>query len=381
MRLALLYHQLIARGGLEGYLREFAGQLHGAGHELVMVTSRIDEPMRALAAEIRLIPPALSSRGTLARFAERSAALLPELKADAVLGFGRTWRQDLHRAGGGCHWHYSRMLPWWKRLKPKNQLELALEKKLYTGGGTRHFVVNSSKVKAELAEAYQVPPERVSVIHTAVDTGKWQPAATPEIRRDLRKTLGIPDSVPALLFASLDHRRKGLDPLLAALAHIPEARLWVAGQPLDSWQGAIQKLGLTSRVTGIGRADLLPWYQAADWFVHPTFYDACANTVLQSMSCGLPGLISPADGASEFIRVGENGLLLGNPGDAEALADQLRRALSQSEPARRQLGAAARKTVLPLTWAAHLEQWLRLIGHTAGQPNLGMDRRAGFQEG
>jgi hypothetical protein len=57
VRLALLYHQFITRGGLEGYLREFAAQLQAAGHELVLVTSRIDEPMRALAAEVRLIPP------------------------------------------------------------------------------------------------------------------------------------------------------------------------------------------------------------------------------------------------------------------------------------------------------------------------------------
>ena len=57
MRLALLYHQFITKGGLEGYLREFAGQLQAAGHELVLVTSRIDEPVRALAAEVRIIPP------------------------------------------------------------------------------------------------------------------------------------------------------------------------------------------------------------------------------------------------------------------------------------------------------------------------------------
>jgi UDP-glucose:(heptosyl)LPS alpha-1,3-glucosyltransferase len=368
VRLALLYHQFITRGGLEGYLREFAGQLHSAGHELIMVTSRIDEPMRALAAEVRHIPPALSSRGTLARFAERSAALVPELKADAVLGFGRTWRQHLHRAGGGCHWHYSRMLPWWKRLKPKNQLELALEKKLYTGGGTRHFVVNSAKVKEELAEAYQVPAERVSVLHTAVDTQKWQPAATPEIRQELRKTLGIPDGVPALLFASLDHRRKGLGTLLPALAQIPEVRLWVAGQPLDAWRGELRKYGMESRATGVGRADLLPYYQAADWFVHPTHYDACANTVLQSMACGLPGFISVNDGAVEFVRKKQNGMILGNPANSEQIAAELKWLLGRSEQQRRAMGAAARETVLPLTWAAHLGQWLKLIGNTAGAP-------------
>ena len=357
MRLALLYHQFITRGGLEGYLREFSGQLKAAGHELVLVTCRIDETLRELADDVRIIPPALTSRGTLARFAERSAALVPDLKVDAVLGFGRTWRQDLHRAGGGCHWHYSRMLPWWKRLKPKNRLELSLERRLYTGGETRHFVVNSSKVKGELIEAYQVPPERISVIHTAVDAVRWHPSPDSATRAGLRKDLGIPTDTPALLFASLDHRRKGLGTLLPALAQIPGARLWVAGQSLDAWCGEIQKYGLTGRVTGLGRADLLPWYQAADWFVHPTHYDACANTVLQSMACGLPGLISTADGASGFIREGENGTLLHHPGDAEELAMKLRWALGKSESERLGIACASRETVLPLTWGAHLSGW------------------------
>ena len=361
MRLALLYHQFITRGGLEGYLREFAAQLQAAGHELVLVTSRIDEPMRALAAEVRLIPPARTSRGTLSRFAEQSAALVPDLRVDAVLGFGRTWRQDFHRAGGGCHWHYSGMLPWWKRWKPKNRLELALEWKLYTGGQTRHFIVNSSKVRRELAEAYQVPAGRVTVIHTAVDTDRWQPAPDLATRAALREKLGIPANTPALLFASLDHRRKGLGTLLPALAQIPEARLWVAGQSLDAWQGIIRKYGLSGRVTGLGRADLLPWYQAADWFVHPTHYDACANTVLQSMACGLPGLISAADGAVEFVREGQNGFVISDPSRVDDLSALLARVLALPEAPRAICGAAARETVLPLTWEAHLGAWLQLL--------------------
>lgn len=358
MRLALLYHQFTKGGGLEGYLGELGGALRGAGHELVLVTSRIDAAARGWADEVRLIAPGWSSRGTLARFAERSAALVPELGVDAVLGFGRTWRQDLHRAGGGCHWHYSQMLPWWKRGRLKNRLELALERRLYTGGETRHFIVNSAKVRAELAEAYEVAPERVSVIHTAVDAQRWQPAGDAATRAAWRQALGMRGAEPQLLFASLDHRRKGLGTLLRALAEVPQAQLWVAGQTLDPWRGAIRRLGLAGRVRGIGRADLLPWYQAADWFVHPSHYDACANTVLQSMACGLPGVISAADGAVEFVREGVNGTVLRDPASAEELAERLRWALARSPGERAALGEAARATVLPLTWAAHLERWL-----------------------
>ena len=364
MKLALLYHQFITRGGLEGYLRQLASELQTAGHELLLVTSRIEESLRPCGAEVRLIPPALTSRGTLARFAQRSAALVPDLPVDAVLGFGRTWRQDIHRAGGGCHWHYSKMLPWWKRCRPKNQLELDLERRLYTSGQTRHFVVNSAKVRQELAEAYQVPEDRVTVIRTAVDTSLWHPSPDPATRSALRQRLGIPDDSPALLFVSLDHRRKGLGTLLRALPQVPGARLYIAGQSLDAWRPLIQQLGLTSRITGLGRTDLLPWYQAADWFVHPTHYDACANTVLQSLACGLPGLISTADGAAEFITAGTNGTLLHHPSDPEELAAKLNDAIQQTGTGRLAMSHAARQTMLPLTWQAHLADWMSVIKST-----------------
>ena len=197
-----------------------------------------------------------------------------------------------------------------------------------------------------------------------MDTTHWQPAPDAGTRRVLRQKLGIPEDSPALLFASLDHRRKGLGALLHALPQVPEARLWVAGQSLGAWHPLIQQLGLTSRVTGLGRADLLPWYQAADWFVHPTQYDACANTVLQSMACGLPGLISTSDGASEFITEGLNGSLLRHPEDPEAFASLLNSTLQHSETARLAMGHAARQSVLPLTWEAHLAGWMPVIQST-----------------
>jgi glycosyltransferase involved in cell wall biosynthesis len=136
----------------------------------------------------------------------------------------------------------------------------------------------------------------------------------------------------------------------------------VAGQTLDAgWRRQIRNLGLTERVTGVGRADLLPWFQAADWFVHPTSYDACANTVLQSMACGLPGIISAGDGAVEFIRHGENGFILRNPSDPDELAAHLRHAAALPATARGSMTCAARETALPLTWQAHLQAWMSAI--------------------
>ena len=91
----------------------------------------------------------------------------------------------------------------------------------------------------------------------------------------------------------------------------------------------------------------------------------------EAMACGLPGIISAADGASEFIRDGENGLLLAQPGDPVLLGDLLQRALRYAPAERAAMGRAARTTVLPLTWAAHVAAWESLCQKLQQPPERG----------
>lgn len=348
MRLALVYHQCVGVGGLERYLLEFARRLTQRGHDVILVTACTDGAAEALGIPIHRIDLTGVPKWRLQEvFAERAAAL--SLPVDYTLGFGRTWKQDVHRAGGGCHARYSALLPWWKRWGRKNRLELRLERRLYTGGHTRRFVVNATPIARQLQDTYHVPPERITVIHTPVDTSRFHPPATPLSSR----------SRPVFLFVSSHHRRKGLPTLQQALAAVPEAELWIAGRPLKPahrWQ--LRRLGISHRVRELGHVDdLAPVYREADWFVHPTLYDACANTVLQALASGLPGIISAADGAHEFIRHGENGWVLQRPTDMAELAGLMRHALRLSAEARQRLSAVARATALPLTWEAHLSRW------------------------
>jgi UDP-glucose:(heptosyl)LPS alpha-1,3-glucosyltransferase len=364
VRLVLVYHQMVGRGGLEKYLLALARGLKGRGHAVRLVTAQTDAAFEGLECpRVRLGWVGVPRWARLAVFAWRSAAV-PVDPDELVLGFGRTWSQDIHRAGGGCHALYSGLLPWWRRWTLKNQVELALERRLYQGGETRHFVVNASPVAEQLHRVYGVPRDRISVIHTAVDTQRFCPASQREADSG-----EPPASRPILLFVSSNHRRKGLPALLRAMASVPEADLWIAGARLSRRDRRfLATAGLQGRVREWGEVeDLVPLYRQATWFVHPTLYDACANTVLQSMACALPGLISVADGASEFIKDGENGLLIRDPADSRQLAELLRLALSLPVARRLALGGAARRTVESLTWSTHLDAWEALCLETLRQ--------------
>ncbi|MGI8602254.1 MAG: glycosyltransferase family 4 protein [Verrucomicrobiales bacterium] len=352
MRFAVAYHQIISVGGLEGYLMGFIQQMKDRGHEILLVTSQTDTAARSLGVPIREValrrwPKSLR----LIRFSSLVERLGPELEVDLVLGFGRTVSQDVHRAGGGCHASYSKLLPWHKRWSLKNRMELTLEQLLYTSGRTRHFVVNSKMVAGQLSKVYGVAEERISVIHTPVDSRHFRP---PDPRQRRERSV--------VLFVSSHHRRKGLDALLAALSAVPDAQLWIAGAPLSlKYRALVGRFALCERVRWLGQVkDLAALYRRAAFLVHPTLYDACANTVLQAMASGLPSLVSVADGASEFIDPGVNGFLLKYPADFRALSVALRSALALSPEEREKMGVAARDRVLPLTWDAHIDAWISL---------------------
>ncbi len=369
MKLGLIYHQFIHAGGLENYLVEFSRQLLARGHEVHLITSiNASEVVEKLkGAQWHMIQrPTGSALLRMAYFNLAAGRVAADLGMDLTLGFGRTTTHDLHRAGGGCHSLYSRLLPWWKRYAPKNLLELLLERRLYNGGHTRHFIMNSARVAAQIQGIYPGARDQCSVIYTAVDTQHYRPAEDRASHRAaLCSELRADASKPIALFVSLSHRRKGLDALLHAWRAV-DATLWIAGKPLGKrYTALIEQLGLQTKVRALPPTnDLVRLYQAADWFVHPTLYDACANTVLQSMACGLPGLISAQDGAIDHIHDGENGLILYHPQKVEELTSRLRQAFALPEQERAAMGSRARDTMLPLTWEAHIDAWLEVIERT-----------------
>lgn len=364
MRIGIVYHQFISEGGLERYLMGFVRSLVGMGHEVEVVTARTDEGTLGSGAKVHMVPGGrIRTARDLFRFDEGAGRVVADLDTDIVLGFGRTTRQDIHRAGGGCHKVYSRLLPPHRQKRRKNRAELDLEEKLYTGGGTRHFVVNSHLVLRQLVEEYGVSEDRLTVIRTAVDAGRFAPDPGGGVRARVRERLGSVPGRPVFLYAARGHRRKGLGVLLDAFP-TEVADLWVAG-PQPGF-GFRRRLRDGIRFLGPERelADLL---RAADFFVHPTRYDACANTVLQSMSCGLPALVSLRDGASEFVEAGVNGFLLEDPESVTAVREAVLAAIATPEDRLREMGENARRTVAPLTWERHVEEWLELIGRLRGE--------------
>lgn len=226
------------------------------------------------------------------------------------IGLGKTIFQDILRLSGGptpLFWAMSLKAypPGWPRffkrlgriLAPGKQLGRLIEARQIRA--SRVLVANSHFVRDMTRQAFG-DVSIAQVIYNQPDLTRFAPGGE---QKKERQRFGLPPDAHLVLTAGTNFRLKGVYPLLNALSLLPPTfHLAVAGgrsAPL----ALVRELGLTGRVHFLGRVDDMPaLYRAADIFVLNTFYDACANAVLEALACGLPTLSTAQNGSSVFLR-------------------------------------------------------------------------------
>jgi glycosyltransferase involved in cell wall biosynthesis len=134
----------------------------------------------------------------------------------------------------------------------------------------------------------------------------------------------------------------------------------------------IDQLGLRDAVTfvtGVPEQRIIELYSEAELAVVPSLYEGFSLPAIEAMACGVP-LVATTGGALPEV-VGEDGdtALLVPPGDSDALAGAIRRALDDPE-LRDRIGAAGRQRVIERwTWrhtaTGTVEQYRALLAETA----------------
>ncbi len=210
--------------------------------------------------------------------------------------------------------------------------------------GARHVFCPSAYLR-DVALRWGVDPERVSVL----------PNPAPEIpplpsREDLRTELGVDGN--ALVFAGRLGPQKALGVALAALTHVPDVTLTVAGDGPEraALEARAAELGLGGRVRFLGsvpRETVLRLFRAADASVLPSAWENFPHTVVESLAVGCPVIATAVGGVPEVVRDGENGLLVA-PSDPAALAAAISRFFSDAA-LRARLSSAAPSSVAGYT--------------------------------
>lgn len=385
MNIAFCYPTVLpARGGCETYIADLARRLVADGHELHLYACEHDATALPAQLHVHDLPRPRGPRFLRPwRFGAACAKAMRAGQHDVSVGFDKTWGQDILYPQGGLHAasaeHNLRkaahplartVARGVKAVDLAHWSFSALERRQYLVGRRPLIVVNSEMVRRHFFQHYGIPPDALRVVRSAIDPARFAEYDRPRRRLEWRQRWGITPDETVALFVAMNYRLKGLDPLLRAVQRLPAGppfRLLVVGNPDTArYERQAVALGIRERVCFAGHAgEPRNCYFAADFLVHPTFYDPCSLVVLEALACGLPVITSRFNGASELLHVPEEGFVLDDPHDAERLAGYMTLLL---EPRVRALcSQAARRTGRQWTFEHHYQQLTQVFAEVAAR--------------
>lgn len=216
------------------------------------------------------------------------------------------------------------------------KLQLPLLKKLYPAAD--HVIALSRGVAEELRELVPSLDTKLSVIHNA---GPPADVIQPTV-------IARPESGKLIVACGRLVEQKGYPHLLRAFAQLlqtEDVHLWIVGDGAErqQLQSLADSLSISERVRFLGfQNDPLAYMAAADVFVLSSLWEGFANVIVEAMSVGAPVVATDCPhGPAEIIEHERNGLLV-PPADATALANGLRRMLTD-EALRQRVGSAGRE--------------------------------------
>ncbi len=385
MNIAFCYPSVLpARGGCETYIADLARRLAADGHRLRLYACQWNAAALPGSMQYHPVPQPRGPRCLRPwRFGAACERALRAGSHDVSVGFDKTWGQDVLYPQGGLHaaaaehnlrkyrspfvGHLAR---WTKALDLAHWSFSALERKQYGDTSRPLIVVNSEMVRRHFGRYYGISPDELRVVRSAIDANRFEEHDRPRRRREWRQRWGIAPEETVALFVAMNYPLKGLDPLLRALRRMPgdrPFRLLVVGNPdTGRYEALARRLGVRALVTFAGHcAESRNCYFAADFLVHPTFYDPCSLVVLEALACGLPVITSRYNGAAELLHPPEEGFVVDDPHDDDRLAWYMTQLL---EPRVRAVcGQAARRTAAQWTFEHHYRQLLNVFTEAAAR--------------
>jgi phosphatidylinositol alpha-1,6-mannosyltransferase len=232
-----------------------------------------------------------------------------------------------------------------------------------------------SHFTAGLLLNFDLPAERITVVHNGTDPAYFHPMNTQASRDDL----GL-DHGKIILTISRLVRRKGIDTVLRALARIapdhPDVHYLIGGSgpDRDRLETLTRSLNLTDQVHFLGalpREALRHYYNACDVFVMPSredrpYVEGFGIAFLEANACGKPVIGARSGGIPDAVLDGKTGLLV-EPDDEAALADALLRLLTDASLAA-WLGQNGRRRVeTEASWDHVADQLYQAIARRIGR--------------
>jgi UDP-glucose:(heptosyl)LPS alpha-1,3-glucosyltransferase len=368
LRVAILKSRLGKKGGLEKYTyRILEGLLQRQCKVTLLASEPSTQPLDASIVSFQ--GPKWPGFRRLEAFDKSASDWIKKNSPDIVLGLDRNRLQTHIRAGNGVHAAYLEkrfeteglLKKWICKCNPLHQKVLEIEKAGFENPLLKKIFTNSHMVKEEIARFYK-PYAQIEVIHNGVE---WQEMARPfsEWQTEKQKWCSTQKIDPDLfhfLFVGNGYLRKGLDALLLALSGFEKKRFFlsVVGKEKneEKYRRLIKKYGLEENVRLFGpQQSILPFYQAADALVIPSWYDPFANVTVEALAMGLFVISSKNNGGSEIVSC-ENGSVIPDLHDKASFHEILKDAMRKKKEAKSSL--SVRKSVEYLDFSKQMTHFI-----------------------
>ena len=385
MKIAFVLEKFLPSRGGERYFLFLVGELLKRGHQVHVCASQIEDTEGPIV--YHQIPVAKLTRSLrMFTFMRNADSLIQRENFDVVHGVGQNLALTVLNPHGGVEKAYLKgefasigfspyyLYKLFKRyLSIRHYLELWIQRRLYTGAVVKEIIAVSPMVKREIVSYYKVPEAKITVILNCVDIGRFHPDNRGRWRAAMRSRLAIEEEETVLFFVSKNYRLKGLHPLIAAVGllkrQFPDwrVRLLVAGRgQISRYRVLAWRFNAGDRILFLGPiANAERFYGASDIYVHPTFYDSFALTVLEALATGLPVVTSRFAGAAEVLVKGVSGQVIQNPADVPALAAAIRYFGDREK--RDRAVAVARATAERYSPEYNIEETLKVYRRVTGE--------------
>ena len=158
-------------------------------------------------------------------------------------------------------------------------------------------------------QKYRIPSV---TLMSSVDIETFSPPDSSSRKKELRRSLGIPEDAQVLLFVGSVKPRKGVDILINTFVRMaaksPDLYLLIVGPRsvdenntidpgyVEEQYSLLDAHGLTGRVVFTGmveeKSKLAGYYKVADAFVFPTRHEGFGNAILEAMASQLPVVVT-----------------------------------------------------------------------------------------
>ncbi len=371
------------KDGVVTFLRHVLPEL-GRHYRVTLVAPRFSRSRSFAGAEVVLsscIPVELASyapaipSGRLARAIRRCDLVLVNDLAplgSAAITLARAMRKPV---AVFCHHDEATMLEKAFRLDRRRLVPERRIRRVINSVVRQHyrhadlFFVATSRFRNKLL-SLGVPESRVVFAPFGVDTARFR-----RVRSGVRKSLGIPEDAPVVLYLGRMSHEKNVETLIRAipsiLRRVPRAHFIFAGggAALEEYRQLAGKLAPPGRVhfTGWVEWERTPeYYSAADVFVHPSLHESQSMSVMEAMACGCAVVVSRDSGSESYLKDGENCVFLRDPTSPAELSERVAALLSEPELLRR-LGENARASMQRYSWDAHVAALLEGLRRMEGR--------------